>query len=79
VIGDVTKTERKLSRSGHCLLRHKRQTTVPKRPCAEAGLKVGDRMRVQADGPGRMVFERIESSEPFSSPAPPRAAASSAR
>ena len=68
VAGDVTKSERKLARSGHCLLRHKRQTTIPKRPCAEAGLKVGDRMRVRADGPGRIVFEQADASEPFSSP-----------
>jgi hypothetical protein len=66
VAGDVTKSERKLARSGHTLLRQKRQTTIPKRPCAEAGLKVGDRMRVRADGPGCIVFERAEAAEPFS-------------
>ena len=65
VIGDVTKTERKLGRSGHTLLRQKRQATLPKSPCAEAGLKVGDRIRVRADGPGRLVFERIESEQTF--------------
>jgi hypothetical protein len=60
VVGDVTKSERKLARTGHALLRQKRQITVPKRPCAEAGLMVGDRMRFRADGPGRIVFERAE-------------------
>jgi bifunctional DNA-binding transcriptional regulator/antitoxin component of YhaV-PrlF toxin-antitoxin module len=63
VTGDITRSERKLARTGHALLRQKRQITVPKRPCAEAGLKVGDRMRFRADGPGRIVFERAEASE----------------
>jgi len=56
----MTKTERKLGRSGHTLLRQKRQTTIPKSPCIEAELKVGDRMRVRADGLGRLIFERVE-------------------
>jgi PD-(D/E)XK endonuclease len=60
VIGDKTQSERTLGRSGHALLRQKRQITIPKRPCAEAGLRVGDRVRVRADGPGRVVFERAE-------------------
>jgi hypothetical protein len=77
VEGDVTQSERKLARSGHALLR-KRQTTIPKRPCAEAGLRVGDRMRVRADGPGRVVFERAEATDAFS-PARLPAAPSSAR
>jgi PD-(D/E)XK endonuclease len=64
--GDITKSERKLARSGHALLRQKRQITIPKRPCAEAGLRIGDRMRVRADGPGRIVFERAETGEPLS-------------
>jgi hypothetical protein len=67
VIGDVTRSEKKLARCGHSLLRQKRQATIPKRPCAEAGLRVGDRMRVRADGPGRIVFERIEPSAPLPS------------
>src|ERR1044072_2153162 len=61
VPGDVTKSEKKLARSGHSLLRHKRQMTVPKRPCVEAGLTVGARMPARADGPGRIVFERVGS------------------
>jgi hypothetical protein len=65
VVGDSTRSERKLARSGHSLLRQKRQTTIPKRPCAEAGLRVGDRMRVRADGPGRLVLERAEAAEVF--------------
>jgi hypothetical protein len=42
------------------LLRPKRQATFPKAPCEEAGIVPGDRLRVRADGPGRMVFERID-------------------
>jgi bifunctional DNA-binding transcriptional regulator/antitoxin component of YhaV-PrlF toxin-antitoxin module len=42
------------------LLRPKRQATIPKRPCEEAGLRAGDRLRVRADGPGRVIFERID-------------------
>jgi len=34
--------------------------TIPARPYAEAGLEVGDRVRFRADGPGRVVMERIE-------------------
>jgi hypothetical protein len=58
--GDQAGHERELGRSGHALLRPKRQATIPKLPCQEAGLEVGDRMRVRADGPGRVVLERIE-------------------
>lgn len=47
------------------LLRPKRQATIPKRPCEEAGLRAGDRMRVRVDGPGRVLLEKIgASSEP---------------
>jgi hypothetical protein len=48
------------STSRQVLLRPKRQVTIPKLPCEGAGLVAGDRMRVRADGPGRVVFERIE-------------------
>ena len=41
------------------VLRPKRQATFPKAPCAEAGILPGDRLRVSADGPGRIVFEKI--------------------
>jgi len=41
------------------ILRPKRQVTIPRLPCEEAGLVAGDRMRVRADGDGRVVFERI--------------------
>jgi hypothetical protein len=48
------------SSSGQVLLRPKRQMTIPKRPCEEAGFGAGDRLRVRADGPGRVLLERIE-------------------
>jgi bifunctional DNA-binding transcriptional regulator/antitoxin component of YhaV-PrlF toxin-antitoxin module len=50
------------------LLRPKRQITIPKLPCQEAGLNSGDRMKARADGPGRVVFERIEGNQEVASP-----------
>lgn len=44
----------------HVLLRPKRQLTVPKLPCEEAGIVPGNRLKIRADGPGRVVLERIE-------------------
>jgi len=41
------------------LLRPKRQMTIPKAPCEEAGLLAGGRLRVRADGLGRVLLERI--------------------
>jgi hypothetical protein len=41
------------------MLRPKRQATFPKAPCDEAGLVAGDRLWAHADGPGRIVFEKI--------------------
>jgi len=38
--------------------------TFPKAPCEEAGICAGDRLRVQADGPGRILFEKIGIPEP---------------
>jgi hypothetical protein len=49
------------------LLRPKRQATFPKAPCEEAGILPGDRLRVSADGPGRIVFEKI-AAEPADAP-----------
>ncbi len=43
------------------LFRSKRQATIPRRPCEEAGLEAGDRLRVRADGPGRVLLEKIVS------------------
>jgi antidote-toxin recognition MazE-like antitoxin len=41
------------------LLRPKRQVTIPKLPRKEAGVEPGDRLRVRADGHGRVLLERI--------------------
>ena len=48
------------SSSRQVLLRPKRQMTIPKAPCEDAGLTAGDRLRVQADGRGRILLERID-------------------
>ncbi len=56
--------ERKLGRRGQAIVRPKRLMTVPHRPFAEAGLEIGDRIRFRADGPGRVIMERIESPGP---------------
>ena len=48
------------SGSRQVLLRPKRQMTIPKAPCEDAGLTAGDRLRVQADGHGRILLERID-------------------
>src|SRR5262249_30498308 len=50
--------EPRLSRE--VLLRPKRQATIPREPCEEAGLSPGDRLRVRSDGPGRVVLTRID-------------------
>lgn len=59
------------SPSRQVLLRPKRQVTFPKAPCEEAGITAGDRLRVQVDGPGRIVFERIEDAPDRPSEEPP--------
>ena len=46
--------------SAQILFRPKRQATIPKRPCEEAEIQAGDRLRVSAEGRGRIVLERIE-------------------
>jgi hypothetical protein len=50
--------------SRQILLRPKRQATFPKAPCEEAGIAAGDRLRVKVDGPGRLLFERIDGEPP---------------
>jgi len=34
--------------------------TLPLRPFTEAGLAIGERVRSRADGPGRVILERID-------------------
>ncbi len=36
----------------------KSQVTIPARAMQDAGIEVGERLVVRADGPGRVVFER---------------------
>jgi bifunctional DNA-binding transcriptional regulator/antitoxin component of YhaV-PrlF toxin-antitoxin module len=38
----------------------KRRITIPMRAFEDAGLELGERLRVRADGPGRIVLERID-------------------
>ena len=54
-----TKYERKLGRSGQTTINEKRKVTIPQQPVLEAGLDVGDRLRVRSHGFGRIVLERI--------------------
>lgn len=59
------------SPSRQVVLRPKRQATIPRLPCEEADLRAGDRLRVRADGPGRVVFERIDEAADPGTPEPP--------
>jgi PD-(D/E)XK endonuclease len=53
------KGERQLGRAGQAIVRQRRQMTLPHMPFAEAGLRIGDRLRFRADGPGRILIQRI--------------------
>jgi hypothetical protein len=54
-----TKYDRKLGRSGHTTINEKRKVTIPQQAVLEAGLDIGDRLRVRGHGYGRIVLERI--------------------
>ena len=54
-----TKYERKLGRGGQTTINEKRKVTIPQQAVVEAGLDVGDRLRVRSHGYGRIVLERI--------------------
>ena len=54
-----TKYERKCGRSGQTTINEKRKITIPQQAVLEAGLDVGDRLRVRSHGYGRIVLERI--------------------
>ena len=54
-----TRYERKRGRSGQTTINEKRKVTLPQQAVLEAGLDVGDRLRVQSHGYGRIVLERI--------------------
>jgi PD-(D/E)XK nuclease superfamily protein len=57
---DRPRFERTPARSGQTILGAKRRLGIPVGPFDEANLSIGDRMRVCADGPGRVVLERID-------------------
>jgi hypothetical protein len=54
-----TKYDRKLGRTGQTTINEKRKVTLPQQAVLESGLDVGDRLRVQSHGYGRIVLERI--------------------
>src|ERR671910_2105484 len=45
---------------GRTVIWTKRRMTIPRAPFDAAALEVGDTLRVRADGPGRLSFERID-------------------
>lgn len=49
-----------VARSGHSVVGANRRTGIPRRVFEEAGLSIGDRLRLRADGPGRVIVERID-------------------
>jgi hypothetical protein len=55
-----TNYERKPGQQGLALINQKRRLTIPQRPFFEAGFTNGGKVRVRADGPGRIVVEQIE-------------------
>jgi Holliday junction resolvase-like predicted endonuclease len=55
-----TNYERKSGQRGEAVINQKRRLTIPQRPFFEAGFANGGRVRVKADGPGRLVVEQIE-------------------
>jgi PD-(D/E)XK endonuclease len=57
-----------LRSSRQILLRPKRQATFPKAPCEEAGISPGDRLWASSDGPGRVVFAKIDAATADATP-----------
>jgi hypothetical protein len=54
-----SKYERKLGKSGRAVINQKRRVTLPQAALVAAGLRDGDCIRAQADGPGRIVLEKV--------------------
>jgi Holliday junction resolvase-like predicted endonuclease len=52
--------ERKPGQQGLAVINQKRRLTIPQRPFFEAGFANGGKVRIRADGPGRIVVEQIE-------------------
>lgn len=55
-----SKYDRKLGRSGQTTINYKRKVTLPQQAVIEAGLDVGDRLRVRSHGHGRIVLELVD-------------------
>jgi hypothetical protein len=58
-----SKFERAAGRTGQAVIWPKRRLTIPRGPFTDAGLDIGDRVRARCDGPGRLILDRIQSSE----------------
>jgi len=50
---------KKTRRPGRTRLSAKHQATIPVAALRQAGLKPGDELQVEADGPGRIVLTRV--------------------
>ena len=55
-----SKYERKLGQVGRANINPKRRVTIPLGAAQEAGLRVGDQLRIRAEGYGRLILERAE-------------------
>jgi hypothetical protein len=55
-----TNYERKPGQRGEAVINQKRRLTIPQGPIFEAGFANSAKVRVRADGPGRLVVEQFE-------------------
>jgi PD-(D/E)XK endonuclease len=55
-----TNYERKPGQHGEAVINQKRRLTIPRRPFFEAGFANGGKVRVRADGPGRLIVEQTD-------------------
>jgi hypothetical protein len=61
---DPTTYARSLGRSRQAVIYGKRRVTIPRECFAEAGLRIGDRIRATSRGEGRIVLERVNENGP---------------
>ena len=54
-----SKYERKLGKFGRAVINQKRRVTLPQGALLSAGLRDGDCVQARADGPGRIVLEKV--------------------
>lgn len=47
-------------RAGHTRVSSKHQVTIPREAFETAGLKAGDTVKVEANGPGRVTLTRLD-------------------